>query len=268
MSKLNESPASSPLKIVLLGAGNVATCLGKALTEHRLKVSYVYSRRPESARTLGQTLSCAWGTDASLLPADADLYLCCLKDDALPEVLASVGSFGHGLWLHTSGSVPMSVFAAYTDRYGVMYPLQTFSKAQPISFDHVPLCIEAALASDLDWLNLFASRLSQTVVKMDSAKRAVLHLSAVFVCNFTNSLYAMAQELLAREDLDFALLLPLIDETAAKVHRCLPVQAQTGPAMRMDRSILDKHLAMLQADPDKAALYEALSRSIYQRYQS
>ena len=61
-------------------------------------------------------------------------------------------------------------------------------------------------------------------------------------------------------------LLPLIDETAAKVHVMSPAQAQTGPAMRYDENVINKHMAMLK-DPDMRNLYELISRSIHKEAQ-
>jgi len=58
----------------------------------------------------------------------------------------------------------------------------------------------------------------------------------------------------------------LIDETAAKVHDLAPREAQTGPAVRNDRRVIDKHLLLLANHPEKAALYKLLSEHIHQHF--
>jgi predicted short-subunit dehydrogenase-like oxidoreductase (DUF2520 family) len=109
-----------------------------------------------------------------------------------------------------------------------------------------------------------AEKLTERVYELDSSKRSYLHLAAVFACNFSNHLYELAAEILQDQALSFDLLLPLIDETAGKVHEKSPKEAQTGPALRMDHNIIDKHLALLESQPARAELYRLLSESIFE----
>jgi predicted short-subunit dehydrogenase-like oxidoreductase (DUF2520 family) len=169
-----------------------------------------------------------------------------------------------GLWVHTAGSVPIDVFQnSRAKRYGVLYPLQTFSINRKISFDHIPLFIEANQAEDEQLLEKIALSLSDKVIRLSSEKRKHLHLAAVFACNFTNHLYASAAKILEEQNLPWEVLLPLIEETAAKVKALHPKEAQTGPAVRYDTNIINKHLEMLKNDPDKQELYRLLSQSIH-----
>lgn len=257
-------------RVVMLGAGNLATNLVLAMRANGVPILQIYSRTISSAHILteraGQDVSVTDNLKA-ILP-DADLYICSLKDDALMDVLQQIPDFGHGLWVHTSGSLPMTVFEGFTARYGVFYPLMTFTKERPVPFDGIPLCIETSLAPDLPVLHRFAELLSDKVYDMDSQKRSLLHLSAVFANNFTNSLYATASELLSRENIPFDLLLPIIDETARKVHDLSPVDAQTGPAKRLDANIIGHHMQLLESYGlnDLVELYRQLTHSIHNRY--
>ncbi len=256
-------------KIVLLGAGNVATHLGNALFQKGHDICQVYSRTEASASVLARTLQASPVADIAHLQTGADIYLCCLKDAVLHDVLSQVKDFGNALWLHTSGSLPLSVFEPFTQRCGVFYPLQTFSKQREISFEHIPFCLEAKHEEDLQIMKDLAASLSDDVREMTSAQRQNLHVAAVFACNFTNSLYVMAQEILAYDKIDFSILQPLIEETAAKVRHAEPARVQTGPAVRMDRNVMDKHIAWLEArgEQEKAALYENMSLLIYEKSQ-
>lgn len=254
------------MKIVFLGAGNVAEAMAVACQERGFLIEQVYSRTMESAASLAKKVAAEAIVDLSCLSRDADVYLCALKDAVLERVLVAVPDFGTGLWLHTSGSMPMSVFEPYTKRHGVFYPLQTFSKGCPYDFSTIPLCVEASDASTMTCLKEWAARWTKVVVEMDSSTRRYLHLAAVFACNFPNYLYGVAADLLQQKGLPFDLLLPLIDETARKVHEKSPHEAQTGPAVRMDKNIIDKHLDLLAARPDMAQLYVLLSQGIYKRH--
>lgn len=253
------------MKVVIVGSGNVATHLSLAMASlEGIEICQVYSPTEAHAEILAERLNCDFVTDPTQIRKDADVYLFALKDQALETVIRAV-SANNGLWLHTSGSMPMQVFAGYTERYGVLYPLQTFSKSREISFQGIPLFIECHREEDKNCLEELARRLSGKVCELSSEKRRSLHLAAVFACNFTNHIYALAEEILAKEGLSRDYLFPLIDETAAKVHELPAQEAQTGPAIRYDENIINKHLGMLADDPDVQTLYRLLSQSIHKK---
>lgn len=254
------------MKVVFIGAGNLATRLSLAMQRVGMQIGQVYSRTPENARELAVKLGCPWTTDLLALQTDADMYVFSLKDKVLVEVIAHVKP-NDGLWIHTAGSMPMDIFEGYAARYGVLYPLQTFSKGREVGFDVIPLFLEANAKKDADYLKNIASALSENVRFMSSEKRRKLHLAAVFACNFTNHIYALSYKLLEKEDIPPEVLLPLIDETTAKIHAMPPVAAQTGPAIRYDENVINKHLAMLD-DPDMKAIYQLLSQSIHKEAQN
>ena len=97
---------------------------------------------------------------------------------------------------------------------------------------------------------------------MSSADRQYLHVAAVFACNFANHCYALSAEVLQRHGIDFRVMLPLIDETARKVHQLTPVEAQTGPAVRNDMNVVTHHLDLLSSTPWLATIYEEFSKDI------
>ena len=169
----------------------------------------------------------------------------------------------HGkLILHTSGSTALQLLQKYTGKAGVFYPLQTFSKTKELNFRAVPICIEGASPDITKQVKELAQSISNNVYEVSSEQRRILHLAAVFACNFPNYLYGIAQTLLANHQLDFNLLRPLITETAEKVQEQLPADAQTGPAVRNDVSTMSKHLEMLANEPVMKDIYELLSQGI------
>ena len=250
-------------RIVLIGAGNVATHLGLAFQAKGHQVVQVYSRTMESASALALQLAADALTSLDEVCRDADIYLVALKDDALPGLIPSiVKGRESALFVHTAGSVGMDVWNGYATRYGVLYPMQTFSKAHAVDFNSVSFFIEASGTEELALLKDLASLLSPKVYEATSAQRSYLHIAAVFACNFANHMYALSELLLEKHGLPFDAMLPLIDETARKVHGLSPRKAQTGPAVRGDTNVLEKHLAMLADDGDLQDLYERISKSI------
>lgn len=252
------------LDIVLVGAGNLATNLGKALHQAGCRISQVYSRTEESARTLAETLKTAYTTSLPALKNDADIYIVSLKDSALAERLTEIVSGREqSLFVHTAGSIPLNIWEGRADHYGVFYPMQTFSKQREVLFREIPFFLEANQKKDLDLLKRLAGIISGNVYEATSEQRSYLHLSAVFACNFTNHMYALCEKLLKEHNLPFEVMLPLIDETARKVHQLSPAQAQTGPAIRYDSNIIDKQLELLSCNPQMRELYEIISKSIH-----
>lgn len=251
------------MKIALIGAGNVATCLGPRLKEAGHEITAVYSRTVESARILADRLGATYTTDLKAVPA-SDAAIVMLKDDALKELAPAIAdSLKDSLLLHTAGSVPLDIwYTAGAMKYGVLYPMQTFSKTSVIDWSQVPLFIEGSSDQTLNSIRELALTVSPDVTVLSSEGRKKLHLAAVFTCNFSNHMYAIAEQLLADEGVPFRVMLPLVRETARKVETMSPKDAQTGPAIRGDRKVIDEHLALLKDNPEFAELYRLISTDI------
>lgn len=251
------------MKIALIGAGNVATCLGPRLKEAGHEITAVYSRTVESARALADRLGAKYTTDLKAVPA-SDAAIVMLKDDALKELAPAIAvSLKEALLLHTAGSVPMDIWrSAGAFKFGVLYPMQTFSKASRIDWSQVPLFIEGSSAPVLESIRELALTISPDVTPLSSEGRKKLHLAAVFTCNFSNHMYAIAERLLATEGVPFSVMLPLVRETARKVETLSPQDAQTGPAIRGDRKVMAEHLELLRDYPEYAELYRLISTDI------
>lgn len=250
--------------VVFIGAGNLATNLAKALYWKGFRIVQIYSRTEESAQSLAQIVEAEYTTDLSAVTEDAQLYIVSLKDTALVELLPKlVAGKKNALWVHTAGSIPMTVWEGYAERFGVFYPMQTFSKQREVDFRGIPIFVESNSEEDTQFLKDIASALSEKVYEATSDQRKSLHLAAVFTCNFANHMYALAAELLKKYQLPFEVMLPLIDETARKVHELEPRAAQTGPAIRYDENVIDGHLQMLANEPEVQELYRLISQSIH-----
>ena len=250
--------------IVFIGAGNLATNLAKELYYKGFRIAQIYSRTVEAAQVLAQTVEAEYTTDLSTVINNARLYIVSLKDTAFVELLPEI-ILGKekGLWVHTAGSIPMNVWEGQIERYGVFYPKQTFSKQRKVDFSDIPIFVESNSAEDTRFLKDIAAVLSERVYEATSEQRKSLHLAAVFTCNFTNHMYTLAADLLEKYELPFEVMLPLIDETARKVHELNPHLAQTGPAIRYDKNVINNHLQMLVDEPQIQELYRLISESIH-----
>ncbi|HEX8563394.1 MAG TPA: DUF2520 domain-containing protein [Flavobacterium sp.] len=237
------------IRIGLIGNGNVAYHLANAFRkslEIELVQQYSRSASPDFINDLGDL-------------ADADLYIVAVSDNAIAGISTKL-PFENRLVVHTSGSVPITDIVP-KNRRGSFYPLQTFSKERAINWNDVPICLEAENEKDYQTLHHVAQTLTSRIFSISSLQRRALHVAAVFASNFTNHLYAIANDICNDNDVPFETLLPLIAETAAKINVLSPPEAQTGPAIRNDINTIDAHLGFL-TDERQKKIYELLTQSI------
>lgn len=249
------------MKIVLLGSGNVATHLGLALKAAGEEIIQVWSRSMENASALAVKLGAEATCALSEVSPDADIYIIAVNDDAIADVAARLPD-KNKLVVHTSGSTGIDVLMQASAQIGVLYPLQTFSKIKPVDFSEIPIAVEGNSAEVVATLKSLAEKLSHKTLEMSSAQRLILHVAAVFACNFTNHLYNIASGVLKQRGLDFELIRPLIAETAGKIQTNEPHKVQTGPAVRNDLATMSRHMEALKEQPQLAEMYRMLSESI------
>ncbi len=248
------------VSIVILGTGNVSQNLFEALYQNdEVNLVAVVGRSDNSLAFFKDKTEIT--TDWKNLPK-ADLYIMAIKDDAIPQVSEKLEI--SGLLVHTSGAVSINTLSKHK-RSGVFYPLQTFTRNKILDFKNIPICIEAKNDRDLEFLKTIAKTISESVEHINSSQRKALHVSAVFVNNFTNHLFRIGQQICEQNDMDFKLLKPLIKETVEKLDVLSPEQAQTGPARRGDQTTLHSHLLELKEDQHRE-IYKLLSNAIKASY--
>ncbi len=240
----------------------MATSLAHGLMA-RCEVVQIYSRQLPHAQALADAIGCPLATDdlMTIVP-DADAYIIAVRDDVIADVVAAVPDNG-ALWLHTSGSKGIDLFKGHRAHYGVLWPMQSFSREVVVELDDVHFFAEASDKKTLEHLMALGHMISHHVIEADSDKRRRLHVASVFSCNFANHMWTLADEVLGDAGLPFDALLPLIRTTVDKLNNLSPAKSQTGPAIRHDTQVLDSHLAML--DGDKREIYRLLSDSIMNR---
>jgi predicted short-subunit dehydrogenase-like oxidoreductase (DUF2520 family) len=255
-------------KIALIGAGKLATNFAFTLKKRGYTILQVFNRSREAGTDLANKVSADYIEDLHDLTLKADLYALAVSDAALPEISDKI-LLNDQLIIHFSGSADISILQNCSLNYGILYPPQTFTKKRTAGFINVPLCIEANSDESEQKLIDFASSFSKNINKVNSRQRKTIHLSAIFASNFTNFMYAIAEDILNREDLTMKILEPLIEKTKANAMRKNVFSLQTGPAIREDLELIKSHLAILSGRPEFREIYELISKSIIQyKYQN
>ncbi len=257
-------------KIVLIGAGNLATHLCKALCDADIHLIYVHSLNINSAEKVAKPYNINFGNDIAEIPP-ANLYIFSVNDQGLEDLCKNnelKNIINDALCVHTAGSISHKILKSLSKNTGVFYPLQTFSKNRHVAFENIPIFIEADNKSNEITLKNIADKISSKVIIMPEKQRMQLHPAAVFACNFVNFNLLLAQEITQHYNIDFELLKPLIEETVNKALTNNPAKSQTGPAVRNDKKTLTTHKNLLKELPHLQKIYTFVSSSIQQHFET
>lgn len=251
------------MDVVMIGTGNVATVLCKLMYAKGHCIKQIVGRDAEKATQLATLVQAESCTNIENIRLDASIYIIAVVDDAVAEVVDHL-HLEDKLLIHTAGSLSKQVLEKASSNYGVMWPLQTLRK-ETNHLPEIPFIVDGSNDSVVNSLQAFAKTLSNKCFVANDEARIKLHLGAVVVSNFTNHLFALADDFYKKEQLDFQLLLPLINETVLRLANYAPKDVQTGPAVRGDFETIEKHLALLNDYPQLQQFYETFSSSISQK---
>ncbi len=249
-------------KIVFIGSGKVATFLSQALKE-TIETIQVYSKTLANARKLGEKLGCSFTNDLKKISTEADLYIIAVKDDALVGVCKKLKLPGKMI-VHTSGSTDLNILKKISNKYGVLWPMYSFtgsSNLKPFPAS-VSFFVESPDKKTEKVLTGIVKDLKGKPYYMNSGQRGKIHMTAVFVNNFPNHLFTIAETLCKEAGVPFSIFFPLAEETFENIKNQSPSMSQTGPANRNDKRILKKHLALLKPHPIYKDIYKVLTKSI------
>lgn len=255
--------STQPLSVVVVGSGNVAEAVARAVADTwALELKQVVARNARRAAEIAELCRTEWCDDLTQ-SEDADFYIIAVSDRAVEQVASQLHRSEGSIVVHTAGSVEMEALGEGTR--GVLYPFQTFTAGRKVDFSDVPLFVEGCTEEVAQRIECLAQALSRRVYRANSARRREIHLAGVLACNFVNALYSMAADhISSTESLPFDVLRPLIIETARKAAEAdHPRNVQTGPAVRGDFAVAERHEKMLD-DAQKRDVYKLLTDYIWQ----
>lgn len=252
-------------EITIIGSGNVATNLASVFKKKITDKIHIHGRTERSVKQLADKLQLSYSVDIKDIPYNSELYLISVSDDAISELSKNTilkEKIDNNLVVHTAGSIPMDILKNLSGNYGVFYPLQTISKSKLVDFKDVPVCLEASSGFNYDKLAKYAFMISENVRNINSEQRKFVHMAAVFANNFSNRMFSIAEDILKDKNIDFEILIPLLNETYNKVKKSRPSKVQTGPAVRNDLDVMQKHIELLENKSDLKDLYLLISQNI------
>lgn len=249
------------LTITFVGSGNVANALAGKFAESGFVINNIISRNRAAASEIASATG-ATVSESFVVPAESDLVIVAVSDNAISEVISKLSFSGEPVVVHTSGTTDLTVFPERIKRFGVIYPLQTFTRGREIQISDVNIFTEASDEKTHRLIDRISVSLSSHLHHINSRERRILHLSAVFVSNFVNHMLLAGFETASQAGIDPAVFKPLIQETVEKALIIGPAEAQTGPARRNDTQTIKKHIELLSFSDDLKNLYIMVSDSI------
>jgi len=251
--------------ISFAGAGKVASALCKELFKSGYTVDLIVSESEKSSSSLAEKFNASWSAEL-LYPDSTNIIIVAVPDQRIKSVLNTLKCSPDTIVVHTGGSTGLDIFPEHIERAGIFYPLQTFTKERAVSFKNLPFLIESADDTILQTLKSMAESLGGEVHYVDSEQRRMIHLAAVFICNFTNYMLTRGEEIAIKSGYSLELFKPLLAETITKAMEVGPKKSQTGPASRNDISTIEKHLDLLSFSPELKQLYNEVTQSIISYY--
>lgn len=249
--------------ISIIGSGNLAFHLSQILSQKGLKIDCIYSRNILNANIIAKLINSNYKEISNQL-INSDIIIISVADDSYKQILPTLNLHSNSLLLHTSGTNSIDILKDFSNNFGVLYPLQTFSKERKIDFQNIPILIEANSDNNLDEIEKLSKLISNKVLRISSKEREIVHLSAIFCNNFVNYLYSCSEDILNKHNIDFNVLSSLIIETANKSIDLKPYLSQTGPAVRDDKKVISKHKNLL--DNNLKEVYQLLTKKIQEKY--
>lgn len=253
--------------ISFAGAGRVAEALCKELFQAGFRIDMIASETEVSGRSLADSCKAVWSADL-LFPDSTKVIIVAVPDHRLKNVLERLKCAPRTIVTHTAGSFGLDIFPEQISHKGVFYPLQTFSNNRKVSFIDLPFLLESSDEESAEILKSLVESIGGNVHFIDTEQRRMLHLAAVFVCNFTNHMLTLGKEMALKADFSFDILTPLIKETISKAMDSGPENSQTGPAVRHDQNTIEKHLKLLSFSPELQRIYNEMTISIIEYYNS
>jgi len=251
--------------ISFTGAGSVGSTLCREFFKNGYQIDLIVSETEARGKILAESCNSSW-SNKPVFPVSTDLIVVAVPDHRLISVLNSIKCSPRTIVAHTAGSFGINIFPEKLKKRGVFYPLQTFSLGRAVSFQNLPILIESSDDKIFTLLKKLAESTGAEVHRSEKEHRIMLHLAAVFVCNFTNHMLTEGKEVASKSGFSFNILKPLITETISKAMSLGPEKSQSGPAVRNDNNTIEKHLDLLSFSPELQQLYNEVTQSIISYY--
>lgn len=196
----------------------------------------------------------------------SNLFIIAVSDRAVSILAKTIYTyFPNAFVWHCSGTVSLSELPQPLSRKMVVYPMYSFNGQSHPDWPQVPIFIEGLTTKNKKTIvqDLFANL---HVYTCNSDERIRLHCAAVIAHNFSNALLVWANSLLPLKFQKRKVWYPMLQQWFMVLQSQLPYTLQTGPALRNDKTTIQKHIQLLSNTSSKV-LYRKLTQLIQTQHE-
>jgi predicted short-subunit dehydrogenase-like oxidoreductase (DUF2520 family) len=241
------------MRLGILGGGRAAWAFGSAWRRIGWPLSGIWLR-DESASHIAELLETA-RMDMADLARDSELLLIAVSDRAIPETAALIPDT-EALVFHASGAM-----TSLRDGFS-LHPLKSLPPVgEPSDLEGTLLVFEGGHRRTA---KLIATAVGARFAEVSAEQKALYHAAAVFGANYVAAVLDIAERLMTRAGVNDARpdLVALARSAIENWSRHRDAKRFTGPAIRGDEQVLQKHLQALRDEPQLSQIYELLADQI------
>jgi len=228
--------------VSIIGTGNVGYHVHKMIAKlSDYEVVSICGTSIEKAKSIKAGKTASYIDNLNQVPK-SDIVLLCVPDTKIKSIakkLSKLSQLDRSVVAHTSGSVSSSHLSS-CKKYGVFYPLQTFTKGQRMSYNIIPFCIHGNTSAVVKKLTVLASLISKDVRKVDDKARKEIHLSAVLVNNMVNHIIHLSQKRLSDQKIAADILLDKLLEQIYKFRDGTGINNTADVTALLDEAFMQK----------------------------
>lgn len=246
----------------IVGTGNIAWFLATRLATAKHHCTGIYSRDVSKAKSFAEALLCQkYGGIDNIEDGEADVCFLAVSDSGIGDVARQL-SFKHTVLVHTGGAVEIEAIKEAAADCAILWPVYSIHKANLPAHRNIPCAWEASGSKAKRIVAAMGHAITDELFEAKYDQRKWLHLAAVMSNNFITHLLAIGEKICAENNLPFATLLPIIQQTFGRITQHSPQTQQTGPAMRGDTATIQEQIAILADHPEWQKIYQAMTESI------
>ncbi len=252
---------------VIIGSGRMAAALGHSLQAAGYEVRAIQGRHPQHRQQLARALGVAAFPIGT--PCAAELWIIAVTDAAIPQVAHNLHDIlpDDALVLHTSGLHNANLLrsAGILNPCASMHPLAAITAAPPATLAQRFHGVYFAIEGDPDACvaaGQLAIACGAFPVSLKAEQKGHYHAGAALLANHLVTLFAAAEQLFAKANIEPALGHAMLHHLAQGAldnlsQHSRTCDALTGPVRRGDIATLDAHFRAMEEVPDAARLYRA-----------
>ena len=241
------------MNVCIIGRGRVGTWLEHAFQKYAVYTHIVLLSHKEIDRL------------QSLPPSD--VYFITVPDTFIADIIQRIAKFESksAVFFHGSGALLSDLFITSGFIHaGSFHPIRSITGPEE-SVEGTFIAYEGTAAA-LAEVHRICMLMQCHPIHLQRVDKSRYHLGTVMASNFIGALLSLSMNLLEKEGISkqdaFAVVTSLAQSSLLNITDKGLASGLTGPAVRGDAAIIEKHREVLKDDPKLLSLYDTLTETL------